>query len=293
MSPRDLLLTLLVVIVWGVNFVAIKFAVADVPPLAVTALRFAFTAIPLVFVLPRPAVAWRHLIVFGLLLGVVKFGLVFSAVHLGMPAGLTSLVMQLQVFFTMGLAMLLLGERPDRMQVAGAALAFGGIAILALGKGGGAPVIPFLMTIAAALSWGGANMVIKTIGKVDMLAFLVWSSLVSPVPLMALSLMVDGPQAILASLSPPSLKATLSLAFIVGPSTWFGFAMWNGLMSRYSVAVVAPFALLVPVFGILAGVLVLGEPFDRVTMIGCAVVFLGLSVNVLGGSFLRRFTSPP
>lgn len=293
MSLRDLMLALSVVIVWGTNFVAIKWAVEDVPPLTVTALRFVFTALPMVFFLPRPKVSWAILGAFGFLLGVVKFGLLFSAIHLGMPAGLSSLVMQLQVFFTMGLAMLLLGERPGPMQLFGAALAFAGIAVLAGGKGGGAPLGPFLMTVVAAFVWGAANIVVKKAGRVDMLAFLVWSSLVPPLPLFALSLLVDGPQAIVASLSPPSLKAVLSLANIVGPSTLFGFAVWNSLINRLPVATVAPFALLIPVVGILSGVLMLGEPFGITAAIGSAIVFLGLVINVFGATLLRKLRSAP
>lgn len=288
MSIRDLLLTLLVVIVWGVNFVAIKLGVADIPPLFLTALRFFFTALPAVFFLARPKTSWGALAAFGLLLGVVKFGLVFSAVKLGMPAGLTSLVMQLQVFFTFGLAFFLLGERPSRIQYFGAAIAFAGIGIVATERMQGAALGPFLMVIGASFAWGCANIVVKKSGKVDMLAFLVWSSLFSPIPLALLSLWLEGWQPILNSLSPPSLTAVGSLAFIVGPSTLFAFAVWNALLQKYPTSTVAPFALLVPVFGILSGVLLLGEPFSLLAMLGSAVVFLGLLVNVFGDRLLHR-----
>lgn len=282
MSLRDTLLALLVVLVWGVNFIAIKLGVGEVPPLMLTALRFTFTALPAIFFFARPAVSWGALAAFGTLLGTVKFGLVFSAMKFGMPAGLTSLVMQLQVFFTFGLAFLLLRERPTALQYLGAGIAFGGIAVFAIERAQGTVFGPFLMIIAAAFAWGCANIVVKKAGKVDMLAFLVWSSLFSPLPLALLSFWLEGAPAIIASLSPPSLVAIASLAYIVGPSTLFAFAMWNALLQKYPTSTVAPFALLVPVFGILSGVLILGEPFSGIALIGSAIVFLGLIVNVYG-----------
>lgn len=289
MSLRDTLLALLVMMVWGANFVAIKVGVESVPPLLLTGLRFLFTALPAVFFLRRPAAPWSLIALFGLLLGVVKFGLVFSAVKLGMPAGLTSLLMQLQVFFTLGLAFIFFGESPSRMQALGAAIAFGGIGVFALERVQGAlPLVPFLMVIGASFAWGLANITIKKAGKVDTLAFLVWSSLFSPLPLIALSFVVDGPAAMIDALSPPRLDAVLALAFIVGPSTLFAFAMWNGLLTRYPTSTAAPFALLVPVFGILSGSLLLGEPFTPLAMLGSGVVFAGLLVNVFGDRLMQR-----
>lgn len=282
MPFRDVSLAVLVVFVWGVNFVAIKIGVQDVPPLLLTALRFFFTALPAIFFIPRPAVAWSTLAAFGILLGVIKFGLIFSAVKLGMPAGLTSLVTQVQVFFTMALAFLLLGERPTPLQTLGAAIGFAGIGIVAIERFQGATLLPFLMLMGGALSWASANMVIKKAGRVNMLAFLVWASLVAPVPLFLASLAIDGWPAIQASLSPPSLASVLSLAFIVLPSTLFAFAVWNDLLQRYSTGMVTPFALLVPVFGLLSGSVLLGEDFSMLAMIGSAVVFAGLMINVFG-----------
>jgi O-acetylserine/cysteine efflux transporter len=279
---RDVFLALFVVFVWGVNFVAIKIGVQDVPPLFLTALRFLFTALPAIFLFARPAVSWATLAAFGILLGVIKFGLIFSAVKLGMPAGLTSLVVQVQVFFTMGLAYLLLAERPTPIQILGASIGFAGISIVAVDRLQGATFLPFLMLIGGALSWAAANMVIKKAGRVNMLAFLVWASLFAPLPLFLASLFVDGWPTIVSSLSPPSWASILSLAFIVLPSTLFAFAVWNDLLQRYPTASVTPFALLVPVFGLLSGHLLLEEPFSPLTMIGSAVVFAGLLVNVFG-----------
>lgn len=287
MPFRDFLLCLGVVFVWGVNFVAIKLGVQDVPPLLLTALRFLFTALPAILFIPRPRVSWSVLGAFGILLGVIKFGLIFSAVKLGMPAGLTSLVVQVQVFFTMLLAFLLLSERPTPIQTLGAAIGFAGIGIVAIERFHGASFIPFLMLLGGAFSWACANLVVKTAGRVNMLAFLVWASIFAPLPLFIASLAVEGWPAIVASLSPPSLAAILSLAFIVLPSTLFAFAVWNDLLQRFSTAVVTPFALLVPVFGMLSGTLLLGEGFSALAMLGSAVVFAGLMINVFGDRLFR------
>lgn len=283
MSPRDLLLVVLVTLVWGLNFAAIKIGVEGFPPLLLTALRFLFTALPMVFFIARPAAPFRLVALFGVLLGVIKFGLVFTAIKLGMPTGLVSLAMQMQVFFTMILAFLLLGETMRPMPILGAVIAFAGIGVFVVERLQGAvPLVPFLMILAASFSWGCANIAVKKAGKVDMLAFLVWSSLVSPFPLFGMSVIFEGKEAILASLSAPRLDSVLALAFIVGPSTLFAFAVWNNLLSRYPTPLVAPFALLVPVFGMLSGVLLLNEPFTGMAALGSGIVFLGLVINVFG-----------
>lgn len=282
MSARDLALALAIIIVWGVNFIAIKIGVTQVPPLLFTGLRFLFSALPLVFFLPKPAVSWRILAAYGFALGVAKFGLIFTAVSWGMPAGLTSLVLQVQAFFTIGFAALALGERPAMPQLLGAAIAFAGIAVVATERMGGATLGPFVMIVAAAAFWGLANVITKQAGRVNMLAFLVWASLVPPLPLFALSALLEDPGAIRAALTAPDLSALLALAFVVYPSTIFGFGGWSFLLSRYPANLVAPFTLLVPIIGMVCGVLVLDETIGFLAILGGVLVLLGLSINVFG-----------
>ncbi len=282
LSLRDLFLALLLVAIWGFNFVVIKVGVGEMPPLLLTALRFVFCLVPAIAFIPKPDVPWRVLIAFGLVLGVIKFGLLFLAMGAGMPAGLSSLLMQTQAFFTIGLAVLLLGERPHRWQIIGALVALVGIGLIALGKMEGASVGPFLMLIAAAFSWGAANLIAKKAGRVDMVAFIVWASLVPPLPLIALSLWIDGPDAVLRGLTQPGWIGLGAVAYLAYPVTLFGFALWNSLLSRYPAASVAPFSLLVPVFGLASATLVLGEAMPAGAWIGSALVFLGLALNVAG-----------
>ncbi len=288
MSARDTFLALLIVLVWGVNFMAIKWGVAEVPPLLLSALRYVVATLPAIFFVRRPQVALRLLIAYGVFVGVGQFGLLFSAIHLGMPAGLASLVLQLQTFFTIGLAVLLLGERPGLAQLGGALVALCGIALIAVEKLGGTAFWPLLMTIVAAASWAAANIVVKRVGRIDMFAFVVWSSLVPPIPLFALSLLFEGPGAVPSALAHISWLGAGSLLFVGWVSTDFGYGAWSLLLGRYPASTVAPFTLLVPVIGLTTGWLVLGEQLSALDLGGSALVFVGLIVNVFGPRVFAR-----
>ena len=289
MSPRDLILALFVVTVWGLSFVAIRWGVDEVAPLLMTALRYTLAALPAVFFVRRPNVAWRVLIAYGLAIGVGQFGLLFVAVKWGMPPGLGSIVVQLQVFFTIGLAMLAFGERPKPIQWLGALVAFGGIGVIALERLDGAALIPLLMTVGAAVFWAMGNTVTKQAGKIDMLGFVVWSSLIPPLPLLALSLLIERPGAIPAAMQHITWVGGGSLLFMAWCATLFGYGTWSVLLSRYPAGLVAPFALLVPISGIGASALLLGETISGLEIAGSALVFVGLLLNVFGPRLLARY----
>lgn len=288
MSLRDTLLVLAVVVVWGVNFVAIRWGVDEVPPLLLTSLRYVVAALPAVFFIRRPKVALGILVAYGFAVGVGQFSLLFTAIKLGMPAGLSSLVMQLQAFFTIALAVMFLGERPNPAQLIGALIALGGIGIIALERIGGAALLPFVMTIGAAACWGVANIVTKHAGKIDMLAFVVWSSLVPPIPLYLLSLIFEGPGAVPLALSQITIFGIGSLLFIGWISTVFGYGAWSVLLGRYPASTVAPFTLLVPIAGIGSAALLLGENITGLEAAGSVLVFIGLLLNVFGPGLLNR-----
>ncbi|GGF42150.1 O-acetylserine/cysteine exporter [Youhaiella tibetensis] len=288
MSARDILLALFVVVIWGLNFVAIKWGVEEMPPLLLTALRYLAAAFPAVLLVKPPKVALPVLLVYGLAVGVLQFGLLFSAVHLGMPAGLSSLVMQVQAFFTIALAVLFLGERPGVPQLAGAVIAFAGIGVIALERLEGAALVPLLMTVGAAFFWGVSNIATKKAGKVDMFAFVVWGSLVPPLPLLALSLLLEGPDAMMAGLTHMSLRTVGSIAFLGYCATLMGYGLWSYLLGRYPASVVAPFSLLVPIVGMASAVAILGEPLSLIEVLGSGLVFAGLLLNVFGPRMLRR-----
>ncbi len=289
LKPAHALLALLVTAIWGFNFVVIKVGVAEVPPLLLTALRFFFAAVPAVFFVRRPSVGWRWIVGYGIFIGVLQFGLLFVSIRLGMTAALASVVMQLQVFFTIGFAAVLLGERSKPVQILGAVIAFSGMGVIAAGRWSGPELLPLVLCLLAALSWGVANLIVKMSGEKDALSMIVWASLAAPLPLFIMSALFEDHAAIIQTLTHPSLLTLVSIAFLAWPATILGFGVWGFLLSRYPANLVSPFALLVPVFGISSGVLFLGEPFDSAAILGSILVLAGLVLTVLGP---RMFGSP-
>jgi O-acetylserine/cysteine efflux transporter len=290
LTPRDTLAAVSVAVVWGLTFIAIKVGVAETSPLMLSALRFVFAAFPAVlFIGPPKATPWK-VAIYGLLLGVGQFGLLFIAIRAGFPVGLASLVIQAQAFFTVALAWLFLSEWPRRTQIIGGFVAFAGVAVIGSNHLSGASLGPFALVVLASFFWGSANVLAKTAGKIDMLAFTVWSSLAPPAPLLALSLAVDG-TAPLVALAHPTLKLAESVLVVAYAGTVFGFGLWARLLAHYPAANVAPFALLVPVVGMAAGTLVFGEPSTPVELVGGVLVMAGLALNVVGDRALRRALS--
>ena len=281
MPPRDVLTAIAVAVVWGLVFIAIKIGVAETTPLMLSALRFAFAAMPLVLFVRPPKTSPALVVVYGLFIGAGQFGLLFIAVRQGFPVGLASLVIQLQAFFTILLAWLLRGERPKPAQVVGAAIAFAGIAIIAAERLQGASLGPLLLVVAAAAFWGAGNVVAKIAGKIDMLAFVAWSSLAAPAPLFVVAYWLDGPMA-LAALTHPSWRLIAAVAALSYAGTTFGFGLWSRLLAHHPAAAVAPFALLVPIVGMIAGFVAFGEPLDAFELWGAVLVMAGLGVNVFG-----------
>ena len=281
MSPADALLGLSVAIVWGLTFIAIKYGVQEAPPFLLSALRFFFAAVPACFFVRPPQTTIRIVVVYGLLIGVGQFGLLFLAMKVGMPVGLASLIVQMQVFFTIALSVVWLGERPTRIQLIAGALALAGIALIGYARFKGAVLVPFLLTLAASFCWGLANLIGKFAGKVDAFAFTVWSSLVPPLPMLALSLALEDGRTLPALLHPGWLLAA-SVAVIAYGGTLFGFGVWVKLLARYPAALVAPFALLVPVIGMFAGWWIFHEPLSPIEFSGALLVMAGLTFNVVG-----------
>jgi len=291
MSPRDILLALTVPVVWGLSFIAIRWGVDEVSPLLLTALRYTFAALPAVFFIRRPDVDWRILVGYGLAIGVGQFGLLFIAIKLGMPVGLSSLVIQLQAFFTILFAFAMFGERPSAWQITACLIAFAGIGVIAIERVQGTAALPLLLTIIAAVSWGLGNMAGKKAGRIDMVGLIVWSALVPPLPLLVASLIFEGPGAIPAAIEHITWRGTLSIAFMSYLATIFGFSVWASLLSRHSASLVSPFALLIPVVGVVAGAVLLGERISGLEFAGGALVFVGLLLNVFGPRLLARRAS--
>ena len=281
-------LAVLVAAIWGLAFTVIRIGLDQVPPLMLTALRFFFAAVPLVFFVRPPKAPIRIVLAYGLIQGAVMFGLLFLAIALGMPAGLASLVVQCQVFFTIILAIVLDGERPKPHQAAGAAIAFLGVAGIAFAKGAGegAPLGPLLVTLASAFAWGVANIVSRRAASSDPMAFVVWSSLAAPPVLVVLSLVLE--PAPLAALMPPDWTIVWVVAVLALPTTVLAFGIWVFLLRRHAAAVVTPFALLIPIFGFGGAAVFLGERWSAGVAAGAVLVFVGRAVNVFGERLFRR-----
>jgi O-acetylserine/cysteine efflux transporter len=296
---RDAALLAGVATLWGFNFVPIRWALDEVPPFALAALRFLLAALPMVLFVRRPRVPARLLVGYGLAIGVGQFGLLFLALRLGLPAGLSSLLMQVQVFLTIGLAAATTRDRITPTQMAGACVAALGLTALVaekVGAGAASTAVGLLLVLAAASAWAVGNVMAKVASRkhgADVFALVVWSSLVPPLPLALLSLWAEGGVAGLASIAHAGPVAWASVLFMAYGATLFGFAAWNRMLHRHPVGLVAPFALLVPVAGLASAALFLGEPLSGVEAGGAAVVLAGLAVTLLGDRWRRGVALVP
>ncbi|MDP3888119.1 EamA family transporter [Hydrogenophaga sp.] len=282
MPINHLLLALAVVFVWGTNFVVIRWGLDGLPPFLFATLRFAFSALPWLLFIPRPTAPWRKLAAFGVLLGVGQFGLLFLAMRSSISPGLASLVVQVQVFFTIGLSLLLMGERVRGFQIVGLLLALAGLGVIALNLD--AAVVTWLglgLVLSAAFFWAGANLVVKSLGPVNMLHFMVWSSVFAVPPLLAISWFIEGPALMQSAVINATPRVWASVLWQALGNTLFGYGVWNWLLARHPAATVAPLALLVPVFGMGASALSLGESLPGWKLGAAALVLSGLAVIVL------------
>ncbi|GII02257.1 EamA family transporter [Planobispora takensis] len=287
MRTRHVLLALGLAAVWGFNFVVMEVGLRYFPPLLYVALRFTLAAFPALLFAGGPGVPWRRVLVAGATLGVTQYGLLLLGMRAGMPAGLTSLVVQVQAVFTAILATVFLRERITGRQVTGMAVAFAGLALVALdlGAGGGVPVGAFLLVIGAALGWGAGNVAVRKAAPPDPFRFMIWLSAVAAVPMTALSLLVEGvPRVEL------SVEGGLSVLYVALISTVGGFGVWGFLLKRYDASVVAPYSLLVPVFGMSSAALATGESLSATKLIAAALILSGV---LYAGTRPRRRTASP
>jgi O-acetylserine/cysteine efflux transporter len=280
MPLRHVLLALLVVAIWGFNFVVIKLSVEALPPILAAALRFTAAAIPAVFFVRPPKAPMWIVAGFGLSLGFGLYAFLNLAIAWGMPAGLASIVLQTQAFFTMLLAFMLLGDRPSRFQLMGAAVAMVGIGVIASEHLEGAGPVPLIMTLLAAISWGLSNIMTKKAGAVNAFSFTVWGVLFAPIPLFGLSLLLEGWPTIVEALGGFSWSDAGLIAFLAYPATLLGGVIWNWLLGRHPASVVAPFTLLVPITGLASGYLVLGEVVTPLEIAGGLLIIAGLVVTL-------------
>lgn len=282
MPPRDQLRALLVAVVWGLNFPATAVALEHFPPLLMVALRFTLVAVPAVLLVPRPQVPLRWLLGVGLGIGLLQFAFLYLGMAAGMPSGLASLVLQASAPFTVLIAGIWLRERITRRQALGIAVAVLGLAVIAVHRAQVAALLPVLLTLCGALGWAFGNVCSRQARAPKPLHLTLWMSVVPPVPVLALSLLVEGPDRALTALrttaTVAALPSVLGLLYVVLVATLLGYGLWNSLLSRHPAGVVAPFSMLVPVVGVLSSWLLLGEGVDLTELLAGLVVVAGVLV---------------
>ncbi|WP_327175912.1 EamA family transporter [Streptomyces sp. NBC_01335] len=287
MRPSHIALAVLVTALWGVNFVVIELGLDHFPPLLFSALRFLIAALPAVFFVGPPKVAWKWIVGVGLALGVAKFGLLFVGMDQGMGAGLSSLVLQVQAVFTALFAALTLGERPGGVRVAGMAVALAGIGVAAVDEGASGPVLAFVLVIAAAAFWGVSNVLTRKAAPPDSLNFMVWVSTVPVLPLLGLSLLFEGWDRDTDALAAMDWTGAGTVVYVAWISTVFGFGAWGYLLRHHPASSVAPFTLLVPVFGMSSAALLLDESVSPLRWCAAALLVGGVAVTSLGGRWQK------
>lgn len=281
MQPRHIALALAVAFFWGLNFVLIKVALTDIPPFFLAALRFAVAAVPVLF-LPKPPVGWRMMVAISGTLFLGQFAFLFPAMTVGLPAGLASIGLQIQVFMTIGIAAVVLDETPTKRQIAGGAVALAGLILVGMTVGSnGVTVAGFVLLLLSALAWAIGNVLLRRAGQVDMSSMIAWLSLLPPIPFLLLSLIFEGPGRIADAVAGTTWVTVGAVLYIGVVSTTFGYAGWGHLLKLYPAATAAPFSLLVPVSGTLSAALLLGETFGPVRLAGMVLIFVGLGILVL------------
>ncbi|WP_426310695.1 EamA family transporter [Cellulosimicrobium sp. E-16] len=309
MPLRSSLLAVLVAVVWGVNFVVIDLGLGDMPPTLFVALRFLVVLVPAIFLVPRPRARWRDVLLVGTFMSLGQFGLLYTALALGMPAGLASLVLQAQVGLTVLFAAAALREVPTRAQLLGVLVGAAGLVVVGVGRSASTPALAFVVTLAAAASWAVGNVVARRAGRrdqgspsadqgspsadrsspsrpgLDGLSMTVWSALVVPVPMLGLSLALDGPDAVGHALTHLTLAPVLSTLYTAWLASLVGYGIWNTLLARYPASAVVPFTMLVPPVGMLAAWVVLDEVPNAAELAGGAVLLLGVATTT---GVLRR-----
>lgn len=294
MKKRDLLLAFLVVIIWGGNFTVIKLGLSGIPPMVLAALRYVFAAFPAIFFVRKPSIQWKYIIVYGLAVGVGQFSCLFYAMDIGMPAGISSIVLQSQAFLTPLFAAILLKESIKGNQITGLTVAAIGLCLIGgmIGDGrlSSVPFGAFLLTLLAASFWAISNIILRYAkneaeaqGKtLDMMGMVVWSSLVPPIPLICIALLLDSPEVLLNSFDNINFISVFSVLYLALCATLFGYGVWSSLMGKYPAAKVAPLSLLVPITGFTVSRIVLNEQLTGMQWIGAIVIILGLLITNFG-----------
>lgn len=292
MQLSHFILTLSVILIWGFNFIIIKAGLEEISPTLLAFTRFFLTSIPAIFFIKKPDIPFKMILGYGLGTFALPFGLLFLAMDIGITPGLASLLLQLQVFFTLFLSLIFLGEKLHRWQIVGALVSFTGIALAAMNLQGNVTLTGFILILFGAASWGFGNIIAKKIGKVNQVSLVTWGSLAVWPPFLILSFLLEGKEQVLDTFSSLSGSTYGAILFIAYPATLFGFAVWSWLLQRYPMGTIAPFMLLIPIIGMLSSIFFYGEPFPLWKIFAGLLVVTGLFINVLGPKIFKKTKKP-
>lgn len=292
MKIRDITIALIVIILWGLNFIVIKIGLRDVPPLLLGSLRFIAAALPAIFFVPRPPMAWGWLIALGLTLNVGQFALLFGSMNVGMPAGLASLLLQAQAFFTLLGAVIFLRESWGWNHILGLAIAASGMLVIGFHQDGTVTGAGLWLVLGASCCWGIGNVIMRKVSQgvpsYPMISLVVWASAVAILPLMLLSIYFEGIASWETVWQSPTWSAVASVIYLAYFATIGGYSLWGKLLARLPAATVSPLALLVPVVGIGSGSLLLGEVLSYWQVGGSLLVMVGLIIHVFKGFTIEK-----
>lgn len=293
MKPLHVVLAVLITAIWGVNFSVIKLGLATVDPFILAGIRFSLCALPAIFFIRKPDVAWRYIIGYGLVFGIGLWGIVNLGINAGLSAGIASLVLQFSAFFTILLGGWVFKEALTRFQVLGMLIALAGLLCIIMISDGSVSLPGVLLVLVGAASWSVANIINKKASTKDVFGFLVWSSAFAPIPLFALDYAVNGSAGYTTFVNQVDTTAVLSILFQVYPNTLFAYWIWNSLLKTYPVSTVAPLSLLVPIFGMLGSVFVFHESVPASKVLAVVLIVLGLSVGLYGQRIFNAMFARP
>jgi len=281
MKVIHLITAIAVACLWGFNFSVIKLGVSEIDPLILTAMRFTFAAFPMVLFIPKPNVPWKLLISYGLLFGVGVWGLLTLSIHQGLSAGMSSLLLQSSAFISVGLGYLFLKEKVSLLQKIGVAISFAGLLLTSTLQDGSISFTGILLALLAATCLSGISLLIKKHKIADMFAFVVWSCLAAPVPLLLLSFWLNGSSIITTLTNDLTGLAIFSILFQAYPVTLMGYWLWNKLICLYPMSTMAPLTLLVPLFGLLGSFVFYDEHISFTKLCACILIIVGVAVSLL------------
>lgn len=281
MRNRDLLVAVLVMAVWGLNFSVIKLGVGEADPILVTALRFTFATLPAVFFVKRPDVKWRYLISYGLIFGLGVWGMATWSIDAGLSAGMSSVLLQLNVFITIFLGYLFLNEPLSKVKLLGCLLAISGLVLSLSVTDGTVSLTGVILILIAALCWSLTSIIVKKAEIKEVFAFTVWAMIFAPVPLFLIAFYRSGTEHILNTLQTWNSPLAFSILFQAYPVTLLGYWIWNRILSKYPISTVAPLTLLVPIFGLLGGAIFYQEQVESTKIVSCLLIIAGLMIGLI------------